>query len=201
MPIFFDLGFRKKGRFQITVTPPGGSTIRVPSLSEEGFGSGGSMSLAAGELYSQPVLLNEWYDFEQAGDYDVQIALPGPIRTSKVTVINSTAERLRFHIAARDEGKLRRTCELLVRTAISAKRYEEQANAALALSHVVDPVAVPFLRGVLLAGSVDYIVIEGLRRIGSGEAKAVLEEASRSSDAERAALARDAIRRIGSRSR
>jgi hypothetical protein len=170
-------------------------------LSEEGFGSGGKMSLPAGELYSQPVLLNEWYDFEQAGDYDVQIALPGPIRTSKVTVINSPAQRLRFHIAARDEARLRRTCELLVRPAISAKQYEEQANAALALSYVVDPVAVPFLREVLLAGTVDNIVIAGLRRIGSGEAKAVLEEASRSSDAERAALARDAIRRISSRPR
>jgi HEAT repeat protein len=88
----------------------------------------------------------------------------------------------------------------LLASATSTSNYEGQADAALALSYVGDPVAVPFLRELLTAvPRVDAIVIEGLRRIGSPEALAVLDEATRSPDPHRAALARDAIRRIPTR--
>jgi hypothetical protein len=78
--------------------------------------------------------------------------------------------------------------------------YQDQADAALALSHVVDPVAVPYIEEALSATTrVDPILIEGLRRIGSAEARAVLEQAATSSSADRAALARNALARLSSR--
>jgi hypothetical protein len=200
VPITFDLGFRQKGHFRITVTPPGRPPLQLAPLDESGFGVGGNVSVAATQGYSQRLLLNEWYDFRQEGKYQIDVALPVPIRANGGTVTSSSRETFELTIEPPDPTRLGRTCRALLASATSSPSYEEQADAALALSYVVDPVAVPFLRELLTAlPRLDAIVFEGLRRIGSPDAQAVLDEASRSSDPNRAALAKDAIRRIPTR--
>jgi hypothetical protein len=68
------------------------------------------------------------------------------------------------------------------------------------LSYVGDPVALPFLQKVLQATiRIDSIAIEGIRRIGTPEAKSVLAQLAASSGEERAKLASDALRRFGDR--
>jgi hypothetical protein len=70
-------------------------------------------------------------------------------------------------------------------------------DAARTLSYVVDPVAVPCMEAVARETSnLDRFIVEGLVRIGTPLARTVLDGMAISTDRERSALSRDALRRF-----
>lgn len=109
-------------------------------------------------------------------------------------------DHLTFEIAPRDERMLRLACERFVPLAggVGVQRFD----AARALSYMADDAAIDCMREVLQATkNMDFIMFTGLVRIGSEQARAVLSEMTTSTDRERSALARDALRRLGSSGR
>jgi hypothetical protein len=198
-PVTCDLGPYRRGNIEVAVMPPGGSLQRLPKLEESGFGLAGAVSIAAGEVYSEQLLLNEWYPFDQVGSYEVDIRLNSAFKSAAGRVANPrTSDTLRFHISPRNEERLRKACEHLTVATITGSNAQAQLDAVRALSYIDDPVALPFLQQILQATiRFDSIAIEGIRRVGTPDARSALAQLAASSDEERAKLALDALRRLG----
>lgn len=203
-----ELGLSYIDDLRVVLNTPGGMTNplrsrRFANLTDYG-GAPGTLLLPPGRTHTQRLLLNEWYDFAEPGHYEVSISLIED--ASLRSVETSTAVRLTqarptaFEIEPRDEETLRRRCRELAATILSASNFEPIHDAARALSYVADSAAVPHIQHVLKeTDRVDWILLPGLVRIGSADARAVLETASQSTNDERAAIARDNLRRFVSK--
>jgi hypothetical protein len=199
-PIQLDLGQDRKGGFSFTLTRPDGVKFRLPEFSREGISQTGTLSLQPGERYSQNLLLNEWYDFEIPGKYELEGHLIKPI------VVGDGAREERdqgfrsgLEIGPRDELALAKTCGTLADQIDDSTSYEHAAQAALILSYVKDPVAVPYLHRALLAHKlVEPIAIAGLEKIGNERAVRVLFEGLKIEYGDSAVLSRAALERIRS---
>ena len=78
-------------------------------------------------------------------------------------------------------SNLKKECATLSKRVADADSYEEAAEAALALSYIKDPVAVPYLKKALTSNQmVEGITVKGLERIGSDEAIEALTSAQKS---------------------
>jgi hypothetical protein len=197
-PVQVDLGFNRRERFAITIKGPRG-VIPEKVLTETGLGRRGLISVAANGRYQQQLLLNDWFPFEDAGQYAIEIQLRSRLTTASGGAIDTpTTGRLDLEITPRNDAVLRATCERLAQIAAGAREAQQRMDAAKALSEVADPVVVPYLRALLQKpGAEDMmIVMRGLTRVGTAEARAALEEAAQSANGEQAALARDALRRM-----
>lgn len=174
--IQFDLGHNFKSSFQLTVTQPDGSVITVPRLSEEGFGLIGRVSLEPKGRYDQRLLLNEWYAFAEPGSYKIEGRLSAPIQTLSGREVNtSLLPSLSLRILPRNRERLRKVCQALLHTAVESADVSEATEAALALSHIRDPVAVPYLEEGLRRRRLLWpYAIPGLARIANAEAIEVL---------------------------
>ncbi len=87
----------------------------------------------------------------------------------------------------------------LAKDIASATSYQRAAEAALALSYVRDPVAVPYLERALRSGHlVERMAVEGLEQIGNREAVQVLVSSLQTRAGDTAILARSALERIES---
>jgi hypothetical protein len=84
-------------------------------------------------LFNRPLLLNQWFPFNEVGRYHVAINVPGVEGTANLWV----------NIAARDEGRLRAVCETLIEDA--SQLSERGIHAALALSFVSGDLTIPYL--------------------------------------------------------
>jgi hypothetical protein len=87
-----------------------------------------------------------------------------------------------FHVVVdvggQDELALTKTCDALAGRVEMSSTYQEAADAALALSYVTDPIAVAFMRRVLIARPiVGQIITKGLEKIANVPAVQVLAEA------------------------
>jgi PBS lyase HEAT-like repeat len=171
--IGFDLGLNGKAVFEFSITMPDGRSLRTGTLEQRPggeFGLSGKVALPQGRAYTQRLLLNEWYDFPTPGEYTVRLNAnlafwtPGgrqmqAAEPSAITVL----------VGQKDENRLRELCSDLTRRALaSVPPHEAETEAALALSHIGDPIAIPFLRQVLENGwIIDRYAAEGLGRLGS----------------------------------
>jgi hypothetical protein len=140
------------------------------------------------------LLLTEWLRLELLGAYQVRLALTTPI-TTHGRMVNAPADGVvRFTIAERDEGTLTETCRRLADVATSSHVAEEFLEAARVLSYVNDPVGVRYMLAVLMqTDRVDPIVLEGLRRINTPEARAVLSEIAQGPNSDRSSMARSML--------
>lgn len=197
-PIKFDLGQDRKERFLLTVTQPDGATIKLPQLRRDGISLIGTVSLEAGNSYTQRLLLNEWFEFSVAGKYEIAAELENPILAYNGTKLKAAYQSLiNFEIVPRSAERLTQVCMSLVKRITNSISYEAAAEAALALSYIKDPIAVPYLREAVTAGRmVEPIAITGLERIGDAEAAGVLISILENGGQETAALARFALSRI-----
>jgi hypothetical protein len=124
-------------------------------------------------------LLNDWYDFEQPGQYSVQLTIPR-VASPVLTVVR---------VEPRDPARLEAVCANLLRDALapsSPRRWE----VSRALASVADEIAVPFLARFAKSDLVDEIGMDGLVRVGSESAVAVLADIVRFGSADAAASAR-----------
>lgn len=170
--IELDLGHNRKANFLLTVIRPNGSKTDLPRLSRMGLGRVGEMSLKPSETYQQRLLLNEWSDFDEPGRYGLVLRLAEPIRTQRGVDVNANTESyMELNILDKDVQRLEQVSAKLARRIDEFSSYEDAAEAALSLSYINHPVAVPYLREALASDKmVETVAAAGLERIGSEEA-------------------------------
>lgn len=186
--ITFDLGAGRKESFQFNLTRPNGERSQVQRLIE-GFAGGGKITVQPGQVYRQRLLINEWFDLSQIGNYAISVNLLTSIQSESGRVVAKGANfRAAFEITARNPKKLQEICASLLAQVTTSKTYQEAADAATELSFVQDSVAVPFLEKVLNLKMnrimIEQAAIEGLGRIGNAEAIQTLIRALSIRDAE-----------------
>jgi len=198
-PTAVDLGWNRVGAFMFQVLEPGGTRRQFKPTIEEGIAKNSIVRVQPNDSFEQWVVLDEWFEFRRAGNYSVSISID-----------TTTARRLGASLSVPGEGpqvvrveprndvRLRRRCQELL--SLIVPRSPRFLEALKVLTHVSDPVAVPYLRQVLAADpAFGSQIVAGLERIKNPEAIAVLEKLSTGSDAEVRAAAKAALVRIGRR--
>ena len=202
--IHVDLGWNRTDAFALSIQQPDGTIVQAPPPRPPmgGLGLRGEMTVKDGSSFSQKLLLNKWSTFEQVGLYQVEIRMSAKIVTSRGAIVRRpTNSVVQVEIGERDDNTLDEICRRLADTAWSTPNAAEFLDAALLLSYVNDPIGVRYMRYVLAATErVDSLILEGLRRINSEEARAVLAEAAQTGNGERAAIASDILRQLNPRS-
>jgi hypothetical protein len=174
--INLDLGFNRESNFSFAITKEGGLTAQARRAEMGGMGREGKISLSPNETHRQRLLLNKWYQFAEPGEYLVQARVVDSIHTeSGVPIKSPDAQEMRLRVDPSDPERLERVCAKLEEVTLGSSDYETRAEAALALSYVSDPVALPHLGEVLRRGGVlRGVAIEGLVRIGTPKAVEIL---------------------------
>lgn len=174
-----NLGKNDTQNFLITITRPDGTKLRLPPLFAEGLGTTGLHSVAPGQEYKRHLVLNEWFEFGVEGHYEIAVRLTQPVKTAGGIPLTEVAPfDARLEILRRDATRLEEICSSLVEQLEAAPSYEAALEAALPLSFVQDPIAVPYLEKALNAGHlIENIAINGLRRIANPDAVEVLVSA------------------------
>jgi hypothetical protein len=198
--IIANLGADFKKHFVMTVTTPDGTTtppLPPPFPEVGGIARLGRVSIPGGGQYSSKLLLNEWYDFSEVGTYRIRLELKNGFSTVTDAALDvPAAATIGVEMTPRNEWSLRAICEELAATVESASSTQTMLDAAHTLEYVTDPIAVPYIRRVMAKTNwVDWILFEGLARIGNEEAREVLVSAAGDSG-ERAELARGALARF-----
>ena len=138
----------------------------------------GTHMLGANSTYTQRLNLSEWHDFRDIGGYAVNVALVpqfGPKPDDPLTAY------FNVKIGPRDESKLRAVTKALADRAINGRDSGDRDEAALALSTVADPVAIPEMARVLASGSqAGFRLTMPLARTGGPAAADALEKAAQS---------------------
>src|SRR5262245_14813874 len=179
----FDLGAYGKTTFAFSITEPDGRIVQIaPFKTPDGISALGRVRLGNGLTYTQKILLDEWYDFNSVGQYSIELRTAAIFRTSSGRSVETTPIKPIFlQVQPRDENRLDSICKSLATTVLtSSLSTGERETAAVTLSHVRDPVAIPFLLQLLERGfevvALDRYAVEGLTRIGSNEAIGALIE-------------------------
>jgi len=196
--IQLDLGQDRKGEFLLTVKEANGKRVTLPRYGHEGISIPGILTVDAGKQFSQELIINEWYAFKTPGKYELEIQFSKPIvmkdTSSQITARGSHGE---ITIGPRNVPRLQSLCDHLSKQIESADSYERASNAALELSYVTDPVAVPYLERVLISGKmVEKAVVEGLERIADESAIRILIATFQGGPNESSLLARAALQHI-----
>jgi len=201
----FDMGLDGKHNFEFSVKKPDGSWARIPPKEYPPYVGGRAVEkapLAPGKTFTKTMLLNEWYQFPAPGRYVVEAKLGGEVQTvSGTPIAPALATEIPVQVTPRDPKRLESVCEELRKGAMNANAWEA-SQAALALSYVDDPIAVPFLGRVLkesFAGK--EAAISGLARIGNPEAVQILTSYSTGADPELKLQIENALQEIRSRSK
>ena len=175
-PVSLTLGAESRQFFEFSLTMPDGKTIRgetPPGWNVETvtFGSG-KIVIRPGADYHQTLLMNQWFRFEREGTYFLTARLTTDIETSMDGTIAPESRDIRIHIGPRDPEHLSNLCAELTKDVQQAQTVDSARGAALDLSYVDDPVAVPFLGQALVAkaGSFDYLIVPALEKVGDAQA-------------------------------
>lgn len=167
--IKLDLGQNYKEGFIFTIHFPNGKRVQLPQLQSEGISLIGDVQLKPQQIYSQKILLNEWTDFALPGNYTIKGRLINPFESEngKTLEIDSNFS-VTLDVQPKDTEHLKRISAALVQRINQTTNYKENAETALMLSYVNDPVAVPYLEKALTSNKmIEPIIIKGLERIGS----------------------------------
>jgi hypothetical protein len=179
-----DTGQNGERGFVIAIVRPNGELVKAGlpywATQAEALVEIDMTHIRPGQSFKRPVLLNQWFPFNEVGRYHVTVSVPG---------VEGTAD-FRVNIAARDETRLRAVCETLLKDATSfesPRRFE----AARTLGFVADDLAIPYMARLASAtnGS-SGLGLEGLVRIGDTQAVSALASLLHNND--------DAIRRQAS---
>jgi hypothetical protein len=195
-----DLGWDRKANVRVRVN---GRSVAVSRPADGGVSRTSTVQVGPHQTYSHRYVLNEWVSFDQPGPYTIELNLDGAFRKANRRIQSPpTHTQLSVAVLPRNADALRQRCEALATEAINAPTRTEQDDAGYALSFFDDPVAVPCVRKVIQATHrFDSWLIRGLGRIGTEDARMVLEELFRSQDHDRYRLASDALFRFRTRDR
>ena len=174
-----DLGVDGVGNYRFALADSEGKRVEAPVLSGEGFHFEDEITLNAGELHEQRLLLDRWLQVEEAGKYLLEAWLSGAVSFAGGHKLKPPgAQYLAFEVLPRSEDRLEKTCRQLAATAIQLRDMEQSMMAAEALSRVADPIAVSGLDKILRNGFLptQNFAVQGLQRIGD---KTAVEALSR----------------------
>lgn len=173
--INLDLGFNRTRNFIFTITAPDGTAKGPLQLFRGGIGLPGELSLPAGGVHTENLLLDELYPFSELGNYLVRVKFTGPIRTEFGQEVQADREgEMEADIEPRDPTKLARVCRSLAEGAESPSA-EVALQMGKTLSYISDPVAVPFLGEVLRKSDFARdLAVQGLARIRTPQALKIL---------------------------
>ncbi len=195
----FDLGLNDEQNLAWTATRSGLAKTVPPESPVTGIGTIGRHRLQPGEEFSQPLVLNDWIDFDQPGDYQVELSLTTPIQFDDGQSVDRARARAVLTILPFDSAALSRRCEALTQNSLSQ-------NAAVAhravrfLSFVDDPLAVPYLKRILDSSFFGKeTALQALAGIGNAEAVDALIESLGAGDEDIVAIARDQLGRVARR--
>jgi hypothetical protein len=193
-PIVLQLGRNRTEHFQL-VAKQGALRTRPVDLGEGGIAALGEVTITPGAHYTQRLLLDDWFVFEQPGTYEIEIGLSNPIRAQAGGVVPTpTRALLHFQILPRNENVLRERCAHLVARVTTAQPVREIHESARELGAVRDPIAVRYIGEVLdRTDKADFILVPALGRLGGSGAKAVMDRLAQGPSPERASLARTAL--------
>ncbi|MDR3675046.1 MAG: HEAT repeat domain-containing protein [Acidobacteriota bacterium] len=167
-----DLGLDRKSQLTLKIVEPNGISTKPLQFSPHGLATSGKFSIGPEETYSHEILLDEWYRPAQLGTYKVEVSLAKPLLTDNGMKIDAKiAGEVTFRVGPRDEKVLKDRCRQLVDKVLHGQSDGERSEAALTLSYVVDPVAVPYLGNILKdGGDMGYFAVDGLVRIRNAQA-------------------------------
>lgn len=175
-PIRLELGQDLKANYIFIMTWPSGTTVQLPQWSKEGISGIGTILVPAGNRFTTRFVLNEWTDFTDLGKYTLEVRLTTPIQSENgVTIQEVPPYRTSFEILPRDEMVLTKICEKLTETIEASQSVQVDMDAALILSYISDPIAIPYMKRALNSGSyVENQIMDGLARIGDWDAVLLL---------------------------
>jgi hypothetical protein len=179
------------------VGPDGVRHVVVPQF-REGPIAGSALKAKPGERFAETILLSEWLDLQQVGEYSLVIHASTKIMYGPPDlqgVLAPTFEwRERITVVPRDLEALRRTCERLLHQGLETPSHVGDF-ALRELSFVRDPVAVPFLLKAAHGTWRFSFAIDGLGRIAGPESTAALQQLTTDPDQRVAKLAQEVLAR------
>ena len=143
----------------------------------------------------QRFVLDRWIDFDQIGDYELEIRADVAVTTKSGALVSRVISgTTRTRMTPRNEQRLRDVGRTLAETALSG-RPEDGIDAAQALQYMVDEVAVPHAARILSAtDSYDSMMFALLIQIKTPESRAVLKRARTAGSVARAVARADLAR-------
>jgi hypothetical protein len=165
----------------------------------EGISRVGTISLQRRGTYTQRLVLNKWYGFPATGEYRIELRSTAVFQGANATTSRMEPVSSTLRVGARNEGHLRRIASDLSKVALGKEDYERRMDAAAGLMYMQDPVAVSFLRQLLLDSdtTLQNHGLRGLVAIGNGEAANVfLVLLETTGDERQKAILDGALRRI-----
>lgn len=202
--ISIDLGGTYKTFFHFKTITPDGKQIDITNENKAMVGSWYSIHLKPDQAYSQRLILDALYSFDQTGNYSMIASAKVPVAEGEVDTpylleknrwaqVATKEAELSLVILPRNEAALRKRCE-----ALSAKVLEAEGwvplSVAEELSYVTDPIAIPYISR-LIEKQEEWSALEGLRRINTDEAwEAMIPIIYSQTDKDTAAYARRILR-------
>jgi hypothetical protein len=174
-------------RMRLTLPHGAVEDVRAPiwGRGPDVLSSIGRVMLRPGESHRQTLLLNEWFDFDEAGGQKIRIEWPAEKVATELPVV----------LGPRDPERLGRIAGEL----LQAIRDGEIHEAARKLSVLKDEAAVPTLSQLANEQLLPYDSgIRGLESIESPESVAALRKILESDRRDAAVAARSALARMGS---
>ena len=195
-PVTIDLGDGGVRNLMVHISGPGhiDTWIRGPLLG--GLQRTGKIGLPPGGQASERLLLSSWLQFPSPGRYEIELKLLAPAQDPEGRPAGQLEPvHLSFELEPRNEAALRAACDRLANAVLRANSVEERLFAAHSLATMDDPVAAQCIDQVVSnSDRDDPILMPALARIGTQEAKDVLLAAANSPNAEKRALAENALR-------
>lgn len=193
-----DAGWDRKERFRLQLMSPDGAvtTVRPEPPPLGGISRGPTFRVESGSDYRDWIVLNRWLDFSEVGSYELTVRFDGTVQTASGNAVQMVREwRHTITVTPRDVAELAGVASELRDVAMSSTG-EGQRRAVMSLAYLTDPVAIPYLRDVVIANHHIGIAVAGIERIGGSAAAEVLTGLAANPDPEIAAFARAALRRI-----
>lgn len=134
-----DLGRNRKQHFRFKLTRPDGSTQTNRLGIEEGAAWEGEMTIPPGQSHKQQLLVNEWFDISQTGNYTVSVEMTTQILSKEGQVITEGANNnFSINVLPRNPEKLREVCDNILYQITTSDSYVPASEYAVALSYIKD---------------------------------------------------------------
>jgi hypothetical protein len=197
VPLDLDLGGDGTENILISIVGPDGKTRhKPPTIRKDDIIFFGNVHLESGGSYAQTVVLNQWFQFEETGRYEIKIALQSPLRIAGKSIPAGDFV-LPLEISPGNPSQLASACSQLVSRIHAEGSAQDSLSAALALSFVHDSIVVPYWAQVLeRPGSAHDTAISSLANLGNSEAVAVLARNLQRPESNTSSRTRSALKAI-----
>jgi hypothetical protein len=171
-PLSLDLGDDRISNIEVDVFSPDGRHILHHIPTHQGLARIGRITIAAGQSYSQTLVLNNWTDFREVGIYRLQIRFLSRVLAADGRSTNIGPLASSVMVEDRDEQRLTKLCAQLLDSLLKAKSYDDAHTQAMLLRYIGDPTVVPFLERAIeeTAYPVQSLLVVGLESVDTPEA-------------------------------